>query len=169
MTLSPGSNAEFLQGMQEVVPDDADLFRIESIATTPDIFDTGSAEEFTRFLCKGGAPRTFIEYDPKGNKVGYIALSALIHEECMEVRSIAVMPEYQHQGYGKMMMREAEGIANATGCSVMMLATSPSNTGAVRFYEALGYVITKEVADYYGDGTSRYVLEKQLSGLIFGA
>ena len=45
----------------------------------------------------------------------------------------------------------------------MTLVTSPENTNALQFYTAPGYVITKEVADYYGDGTSRFVLEKELN------
>jgi ribosomal protein S18 acetylase RimI-like enzyme len=165
MTAMPRPEQRTTYGMYEVPPDHVALFRIEAVAaeTTPGIVDTGSEEDFTRFLCKGGAPRAFVSHNQAGDAVGYIALSALTGTTSMEVRSLAVLPEYHRQGHGKFMMLEAETIAKTAGRNTMMLATSPVNIGAVKFYRALGYCITKEVGNYYGDGTPRYILEKQLA------
>lgn len=158
------TTSEIMQGFQEVPPDDEALFHIESIAiaTTPGILDTGSVESFTQFLVSGGTPRAFVSYNKVGKRVGYVAVSLLVESECMEVRSLAVLPEYQRQGHGKKMMVEVEAIAKTYGRNRMMLATSPDNARAVTFYKALGYVITKTVQNYYGDGTPRHILEKQL-------
>lgn len=150
----------------KVPPDSVEVYGIESIAiaTTPGIFSTGSAVAFACFLQEGGEPSVYIERDPVGTAVGYIALSALTGLNAMEVRSIAVLPEHQGQGHGKNMMHKAEEVAFDVGRNKIMLVTSPENTGAVKFYEALGYAVVREVENYYGDGTTRYVLEKLLFG-----
>lgn len=150
--------------IKEVSPDNAELYAIEAqvVATTPNVLETGTPEDFLMFLNQGGVPSAYIEYDQSGKQVGYLALSALNGSDAMEVRSIAVKPEYQHGGFGKTMMAEAERIAHQAGRKKMTLVTSPENTGAVQFYQGLGYTIAGRVENYYGDGTPRYVLEKQI-------
>jgi len=150
--------------IKEVSPDSAELYAIEAqvVATTPNVLDTGTPQEFLMFLNHGGVPTAYIEYDQSGKPVGYLALNALNGSDAMEVRSLAVKPEYQHRGFGKTMMAEAERIAHQAGRKKITLATSPENTGAVQFYQGLGYTITKRVENYYGDRTPRYVLEKPI-------
>jgi aminoglycoside 6'-N-acetyltransferase I len=132
------------------------------VAATPNVFDTGSPEEFIKFLEEGGTPSAYVEYDRDNNAVGYLALCALNGSDAIEVRSIAVVPQHQHAGFGKMMMREAERIALEAGRNRVILVTSPANTRAVKFYSALGYTVRDTIHDYYGDGTPRHILEKEL-------
>ena len=152
------------RGLHEVATGNSKIYEIEArvVAASPNLFDTGSAENFKKFLGEGGVPRTYIEYDDSGNRVGYLALCALDDLNVMEIRSIAVVPEHQQNGFGKKMMAEAEVIANQAGRKKLTLVTSPKNTGAVNFYLGLSYTIIDKVENYYGDGTPRYVLEKQI-------
>lgn len=148
-----------------VAENDETLYAIETevIAASPNVFDTGTPQQFVEFLIDGGAPYTYIAYDSENHAVGYIALSALAKEQdAVEVRSIAVKPASQSMGYGETMMREVELIANKLGRSKIKLVTNPENSGAVRFYQRLSYTITASIDNYYGDGTPRYVLEKLL-------
>lgn len=142
------------------------LYHIESlvVATTPHLLNTGTPEAFQQFLVEKGDPSAYIQYDARGSAVGYLALSELYESDCMEVRSIAVAPQYQRGGYGQKMMLVAESIALFAGRKKISLATSPDNKMAVRFYTALGYTITETVQNYYGDGTPRHLLEKELLG-----
>ena len=155
---------ELKRGLHEVAIGNSEIYAIEAraLAASPNVFDTGSAENFEKFLSEGGVPSTYIEYDDSGNRVGYLALSALDDPGAMEVRSIAVEPEHQQRGFGKKMMSEAELIANQAGRKKLTLVTSPENIVAVNFYLGLGYTIIDKVENYYGDGTPRYVLEKQI-------
>lgn len=152
------------QSLQQVNPDSRDVYEIEArvIATTPNVLDTGTPEEFVEFLHEGGMPSVYMKFDESGKAVGYLALSALDNSDAMEVRSIAVEPEHQHHGYGKSMMMEAEQIAQLVGRKRIILVTSPDNQAAIQFYQHLGYVITNTIDNYYGDGTPRHVMEKPL-------
>jgi ribosomal protein S18 acetylase RimI-like enzyme len=44
----------------------------------------------------------------------------------------------------------------------MWLVTNVKNLPAVHFYKRIGYKIVKEAENYYGDGETRYILEKKI-------
>lgn len=151
-------------GLQPVPITDSEMYQIEVevIKASPNVLDTGTQEEFVEFLEKGGQALTYLQYDEHGSAIGYLALSLLNDSDAVETRSIAVRPNDQSGGHGASMMTEAEEIARSHGRNKMVLVTSPDNNGAVKFYERLGYKVTKTVDNYYGDGTSRLVLEKAI-------
>ena len=43
-----------------------------------------------------------------------------------------------------------------------MLATSPENKGAIRFYARHGFGLERVENDHFGDGTARQILSKRL-------
>lgn len=53
--------------------------------------------------------------------------------------SIAVDPAARRQGVGKTLMAELMAAAHRTGARTIRLSVDPSNTGAIRFYEADGW------------------------------
>lgn len=55
------------------------------------------------------------------------------------ILSIAVHPERQGSGVGRLLMAESERIALARGFRQMNLSVHPTNTQAIRFYEGLGW------------------------------
>ena len=55
------------------------------------------------------------------------------------ILAIAVHPERQGLGVGKMLMREAENVARRYGFREMDLTVSPGNRRAVEFYESLSW------------------------------
>jgi GNAT superfamily N-acetyltransferase len=57
-----------------------------------------------------------------------------------DILGVFVHPRYQHQGYGKAIMKELEqrAVLNAV-CEVVLSVSLPSR----RFYESLGYEITE--------------------------
>ncbi len=72
------------------------------------------------------------------------------------------MPGHQNSGYGKQMMDFAERRAEELGLRKVTLVTNTKNTRAIGFYESIGYKIIKEMANYFGDGENRYLLEKEM-------
>lgn len=148
----------------EVTGDNPILFALEQrvVAASSHVLDTGSHSKFTQFLDAGGTPKIYIGYEKAGDAVGYLALSSKIESDTMEVRSIAVDPDFQYMGYGKRMMVYAESIAAQYFKREMQLFTSPYNMSALRFYHALGYSALQRLDNYYGDGTPRLLLHKSL-------
>jgi ribosomal protein S18 acetylase RimI-like enzyme len=55
------------------------------------------------------------------------------------ILSIAVNPEFQGMGAGKVLMMESETIARRQGFDEMNLTVNPDNHQAVRFYDSLGW------------------------------
>ncbi len=55
------------------------------------------------------------------------------------ILSIAVSPEFQGMGAGKVLMMESEIIAKLRGFDEMNLTVNPDNHRAIRFYESLGW------------------------------
>ncbi len=52
---------------------------------------------------------------------------------------LGVEPEYRHKGVGRKMMQALEEKLLAMGCPKLNLQVYNDNTGAVRFYEHIGY------------------------------
>lgn len=57
----------------------------------------------------------------------------------MKVNGLAVLPEFQHRGIGKMLMERVEKQANERNLSMIGLASGFQRTDAHEFYEHLGY------------------------------
>lgn len=57
----------------------------------------------------------------------------------IKMNGLAVLPSFQHQGIGKMLMNRVEQLAKERGASCIGLASGFQRTGAHAFYERLGY------------------------------
>ena len=57
----------------------------------------------------------------------------------MKINGLAVLPEYQRCGIGKMLMERVEELARERNISLIGLASGFQRTGAHKFYERLGY------------------------------
>lgn len=70
-----------------------------------------------------------------------VAMGALrrISEREAELRRMRVEPEFQKQGFGRMMLARLEERAVELGVSTLELDTTVQQTGARRLYEGAGY------------------------------
>lgn len=57
----------------------------------------------------------------------------------IKVNGLAVLPEFQHHGIGKMLMERVEKLAGERNISLIGLASGFQRTNAHEFYEHLGY------------------------------
>lgn len=70
--------------------------------------------------------------------VGCVAFQALETGIC-EMKRMFVLPDYQHQGIGSLLIGELVGQAKAAGYERMRLDTHPSMEAAARLYQKLGF------------------------------
>ncbi|WP_341938336.1 GNAT family acetyltransferase [Marinimicrobium sp. C2-29] len=54
---------------------------------------------------------------------------------------LAVSPDYQRRGYGKLMMDRVEGALKAMGCPKLNIVVRSSNEQVLKFYSHLGYAL----------------------------
>ena len=57
----------------------------------------------------------------------------------IKVNGLAILPEFQHCGIGKMLMERVEKLASERNISLIGLASGFQRTDAHKFYEHLGY------------------------------
>jgi ribosomal protein S18 acetylase RimI-like enzyme len=55
------------------------------------------------------------------------------------INYLAVLPEYQHKGIGKLMMKAAEAELKKLGCLKVNLQVRSHNKSIIAFYEKLGF------------------------------
>ena len=65
-----------------------------------------------------------------------------------EVQKVMVLPEWRREKIGARLMTQLEGIARDQGRSLLFLDTSVGESGAVPFYEQLGYRLAGSIPDY---------------------
>ena len=86
--------------------------------------------------------RTFVA-DVNGNIVGFVTtVETLAIDQpngYIKVNGLAVLPEFQHCGIGRMLMECVEKLADERNISLIGLASGFQRTNAHEFYEHLGY------------------------------
>lgn len=85
---------------------------------------------------------TFVA-DMDGNVVGFVTtvetLAINQPNGYIKVNGLAVLPEFQHRGIGKLLMERVEKMADERNISLIGLSSGFQRTGAHEFYEHLGY------------------------------
>jgi ribosomal protein S18 acetylase RimI-like enzyme len=59
---------------------------------------------------------------------------------------LAVAPEFQRQGFGRMMVEQAEAKLREQGCPKVNLQVRSSNRAVIEFYERLGFQVEEVVS-----------------------
>ena len=79
--------------------------------------------------------------------VGYYDLWVTFEQA--EIANIAVLPDYQHKGYGQQLMKHLERKAMEAGCETIGLEVRVSNENAIRLYESQGFTVINVKQGYY--------------------
>jgi [ribosomal protein S18]-alanine N-acetyltransferase len=78
---------------------------------------------------------------------GYGILSLVVGEA--HLLNICVAPEWQRQGYGRLLLEHFIELARERGAYQMLLEVRPSNLRALRLYHARGFEETGQRKNYY--------------------
>jgi ribosomal-protein-alanine N-acetyltransferase len=82
-----------------------------------------------------------------GSIGGYGILSLVVGEA--HLLNICVAPEWQKQGYGRLLLEHFIELARERGAYQMLLEVRPSNKAALRLYRARGFEETGQRKNYY--------------------
>lgn len=86
--------------------------------------------------------RTFVA-DISGKVAGLVttveSLAINLPNGYIKVNGLAVLPEFQHHGIGKMLMERVEDLAGERGVALVEITSGFQRTSAHAFYEHLGY------------------------------
>ncbi|MGH8283730.1 MAG: ribosomal protein S18-alanine N-acetyltransferase [Gammaproteobacteria bacterium] len=78
---------------------------------------------------------------------GYGILSLVVGEA--HLLNVCVAPEWQHQGYGRLLLEHFIELARERGAYQMLLEVRPSNQPALRLYHARGFEESGLRRNYY--------------------
>ena len=117
------------------------------------------AETFLFYLMDPDAIKLVAEVG--GRVAGFIILDARPGKTGNLV-TIDVAPESQGGGIGARLMDEMEKIAGGLGLRSVVLQVAASNERAIRFYERRGYRKTRDLENYYQDGSGAWEMIREL-------
>jgi [ribosomal protein S18]-alanine N-acetyltransferase len=112
-------------------------------------------------------PEAFLVAEIKGRIVGYIMCKTefgfsnfkkLGFVKKGHVVSVAVLDEHRHKGIGKALVEEAINGSRLKKCDELYLEVRCSNTGGVKLYEKLGFIIKQRLKTYYRDGEDAFLM-----------
>lgn len=125
------------------------IYRVDSVWQLAGVYEVR-----TRTLVQGqGIPRQ-VEFDERyGERYNYLLLQEhetpiatarinLAQQEYAKIERVAVIPDFQHKGYGRLLIEAAEKWISELGFRRIVIT---SQRTAVGFYESLGYTARPEI------------------------
>jgi ribosomal protein S18 acetylase RimI-like enzyme len=109
---------------------------------------------------------TTVVVEEKSLSRGYAMINPMLEAGSFpkaELMAIAVLPEYQLRGIGKMLLRHMEELARRLGIGEMVIHTATMNRVAQGFFAKNGYIRRGLVDSYYPMGQEAMEMSKTLT------
>lgn len=78
------------------------------------------------------------------------------------ILSLAIAPKHRRLGLGRRLTRTALSRLGDHDVGLVRLTVHPDNTAAINLYTDLGFVVTAEEDDYFGNGESRLLMQNAI-------
>jgi ribosomal-protein-alanine N-acetyltransferase len=134
------------------------LYALDQICFEPGI--AYSRGELRRFLSIATAQAVLADED--GNLAGF-AVGYLTRRRTAHVVTLDVSPSQRRRGLGRMLLEALLERLTRAGALAARLEVSTENSGAIAFYENLGFTVRRRLPGYYGPGRDALEMEKALS------
>lgn len=83
--------------------------------------------------------------------IGIYVLFPQDQKETIEIKNIAVLPEFQGKGLGKMMLVHAEQISKNMGFRKLRIATANTSIAQLQLYLSRGFMLVEIISDFFVD------------------
>jgi ribosomal protein S18 acetylase RimI-like enzyme len=84
------------------------------------------------------------------------------------IPTVEVLPQHRGRGIGSEVLRRIEGSARAAGASVLWLHVDEKNEGAIRLYQAHGFLSYGNEKHFYAPGRGALIYGKTLEDQLPG-
>ncbi|MEN0050447.1 MAG: GNAT family N-acetyltransferase [Bacteroidota bacterium] len=82
-----------------------------------------------------------------------------IESNILEIKNIAVAPDFQGKGYGKQLVRFAEKIARQQGYQKLLIGTGNSSIGQLALYQKMGFEMDHLKKNFFIENYSEPIIE----------
>jgi ribosomal-protein-alanine acetyltransferase len=115
-----------------------------------------STELFTHLFERSSG--SFFVAEEEGDVLGF-ALAVPMTQRSMRLLMLAVRPDMQSKGLGKMLLDTCKEHARTRMMTDMVLEVGVDNKGAIEFYGRNGFTVTQTITEYYNDRSDAYVMK----------
>lgn len=127
--------------------DKQDYYKIKDLGLlVSDNFDIGNISDFEKVLV----------YSQNSTIVAFLQYRKII--DTIDIINIAVLDNFRNNGIGSKLISELSKFNDVIS---IMLEVRKSNNVAIEFYKHNGFMIIREIKDYYND-ESAYSMKKEL-------
>ncbi|MGO8790814.1 MAG: GNAT family N-acetyltransferase [Terriglobia bacterium] len=139
-------------------PDDLQtLYEIDQACFAPGISYT--QKELTAFIGHRHA-QTWV--GEEGDEIAGFLIAQREPRRILHIVTIDVLKAWRRRKVGSVLMDAAEQWASDHGLRMIGLETAQGNLIAQKFYHARGYRKVDEIENYYADGSTAWVMVKEL-------
>lgn len=131
-----------------------DIEAVHAIEVAVFEVDPWSAEQFWGELAQ--PTREYIVAEDDGVIIGYAGAYLLPPDS--DVQTIAVAPEAQGRGIGRLLLEELIAIAVRHDCAQLLLEVRSDNESAIAMYERFGFESISKRRDYYASGVDALIM-----------
>ena len=84
-----------------------------------------------------------------GNPLAIGSLVLFNYQRSIRIYSLAILPNYQGQGYGDLLLRHVFELANRNSLERIVIEAQASNNKLIAWYQSKGFETVKTLKDYY--------------------
>lgn len=104
-------------------------------------------------------PKSLIYLAEKGKEIVGVYVLQPITIGLVEIRNIAVKPEFQGKGLGKLMLAHAEITAKGLNNNTIRIATANTSIAPLHLYLSQGYILKQIIPDFFVDNYEEPIFE----------
>lgn len=139
-----------------------DLEEVHDLERVLFVEDPWSPGQLWSELARVPESRFYVVARRAGRIVGYAGLFVVAPEA--DVQTVAVAPDEQGRGTGRVLLAELVDRAYRQGARVLRLEVRADNTSARALYGSGGFTVDGRRRDYYGRGMDAVLMSLQLRG-----
>jgi ribosomal protein S18 acetylase RimI-like enzyme len=94
----------------------------------------------------------------KSEIIGILVLYP-IQELILEIKNLAVIPNYQNKGIGKLLIQIGEDFARSNGYNVLRICTGNTSFPQLALYQRTGFQIKDKIENYFLENYSEPIFE----------
>jgi [ribosomal protein S18]-alanine N-acetyltransferase len=139
----------------------SDLPQVHALEQSLFVHDPWSLETFWSELAHVPLTRCYIVAEAEGAILGYAGVMTVGDDA--DVQTIAVAPEAQGRGIGRLLLRSLLRTARERGCLQLFLEVRSDNEAALGLYAREGFAPMGRRRDYYGAGVDAVTMRLMLT------